>query len=93
MPIKMVIRRIKGEDVYCPEFWCDHCGKRIARAGNYEYPTFSGAVGTSVDRVFYTHKGCSTNFRAARGGQRKFMWDELKVMPRQLANNLKAKES
>jgi hypothetical protein len=93
MPIKIVIRRYGDEELYCPEFWCDQCGKQIVgEPGNCEYPEFalSGDVPPSVDQLFYTHKDCSTPFRTTRGADRlRWHVGGLPMFLQELANNLR----
>lgn len=90
MSINVVIKRINGEDLFCPIIICDFCKEEISDAKNGNAQWMSGESGTVADdnRLFFTHKQCCRAFESTRGGRSLWMWESLSKAVFQLAMNL-----
>ena len=74
--------------LYCPMVFCDQCGERIVKSGNYEYRV--GKEGQpETGEIFFTHKECCRAFEETHGGKTGWHANELDELPLFLRNNLK----
>lgn len=78
--------RLDPDGIYCPIFICDVCGEEIQRSGNYHYRIDQD--GKPIGRIYTVHKPCNGQLEASWKGPGRWLWDELKRLPGQLAFNM-----
>ena len=93
------VRHDRGEeDIWCPQFFCDHCGGRLIHPGwalyLWSYPrradgSYDDDDGASAP-LYTVHKRCAPAFETAHGGTpgEAWPWDELRLLPFRLLVNL-----
>ncbi len=87
--IKVELHKVANEDLFCPHFYCDACGKRIDLNTDGNYCGYYADGDTLVQPVYVAHKGNCTRALdsvCAVNGKLAMSW-ELKDLPNRLQIN------
>lgn len=92
--IKIVLKRINGRDLYCPEFICDACGKMVtdAKQAHYLYLISEETYHPLTGEILITHKGaCDSVLEAQQPPGAHVHWMPLEYLLAQLVFNVQLK--
>lgn len=87
--IKVELRKVDNEDLFCPFFYCDACGERIAQNAGGNYLWYYADGDALVQSVHVAHKGdCTRALDSAHAinGKLAMSWG-LRDLPDGLASN------